>query len=166
MGDLEKGQTKLTTLTQNKKDSDLNGEEIFKMVENQTSDLQNQVTQLKNELRDTKEMLMKLQSFSMETNQKIISIVLTQEKQETLLKEVEVEDSEPEVEAGSDSSLEENLEEEIVSDDVEQKEEDEDEDEDEKKPEKVELKPEQVASKPELKKSIKNELLKINSDDV
>ena len=31
-------------------------------------------------------MLMKLQSFSMETNQKIISIVLTQEKQETLLK--------------------------------------------------------------------------------
>jgi hypothetical protein len=111
LGDLEKGQTKLTTLTQNKKEPELNGEEIFKMVENQTLDLQNQVTQLKNELRDTKEMLMKLQSFSMETNQKIISIVLTQEN---LLKKVETEPDtqpQPEPELEKKSSVEENLEE-------------------------------------------------------
>jgi hypothetical protein len=158
LGDLEKGQTKLTTLAQNKQEPDLNmnSEEIFKMVESQTSDLQNQIGQLKNELRETKEMLMKLQSFSMDTNQKIISIILTQEN---LLKKVEtapvtiegVSEPEPEQEPEPDSdfSVEANVEEDTESDDPERKEE-----------------PEAVASKSELKKSIKNELLKVNSDDV
>jgi len=195
LGDLEKGQTKLTTLTQNKKDTDLNSEEIFKMVENQTSDLQSQVSQLKNELRDTKEMLMKLQSFSMETNQKIISIVLTQEKQETLLKEVEVEDSELEVEASSDSHFEENADSEKKESEDEEKtendgvtdeaalksEEDTLKSEDDTlksendalksesgalKNEEVSLKTEKASLKQNIKKNIKNELLKINSNDV
>ncbi len=141
LGDLEKGQTKLTALAQNKQEPELNGEEVYKMVESQTSDLQNQVNQLKNELRDTKEMLMKLQSFSMETNQKIISIVLTQEKQETLLKKVE---TEPEVEPEILSS---------VDDDAVE----EDEAEEDKVSETLES---------NLKKDVASELLKINSDDV
>jgi hypothetical protein len=84
LGDLEKGQTKLSN--QPKVDGGINADEVSKIVTQRTSDLHHQMTLLKDELRDTKEMLMKLQSFSMETNQKIISVVLKQEKQETLLK--------------------------------------------------------------------------------
>jgi hypothetical protein len=84
LGDLEKGQTKLSN--QPKVESGLNADDVSKAITQRTNDLNHQITLLKDELRDTKEMLMKLQSFSMETNQKIISIVLTQEKQETFFK--------------------------------------------------------------------------------
>jgi hypothetical protein len=157
LGDLEKGQTKLATLAQNKQEPELNGEEVYKMVENQTSELQNQVNQLKNELRDTKEMLMKLQSFSMETNQKIISIVLTQEKQETLLKKVEVEekpqagpdDDEASVNADEPAAELDDPEEKVHGDEAESEE------VTEEVTEAVALKTEEVASKPQFKKSIK-----------
>jgi hypothetical protein len=174
LGDLEKGQTKLTALAQNKQEPELNGEEVYKMVESQTSDLQNQVNQLKNELRDTKEMLMKLQSFSMETNQKIISIVLTQEKQETLLKNVETEiENKPQSNPDNEVS--------VNADEPESQEKDDGDEADEvidkltddvtdEVVSKTEEVTEQVASKSEVKKSIKKdikkELLKINNDDV
>ena len=178
LGDLEKGQTKLTALAQNKQEPELNGEDVYKMVESQTSDLQNQVNQLKNELRDTKEMLMKLQSFSMETNQKIISIVLTQEKQETLLKNVETEvenkpQSNPdnEVSVNADEPESQEKEDGDEADEVIEKlTDDVIEDVTDEVASKTEQVTEQVASKSEVKKSIKKdikkELLKINNDDV
>jgi hypothetical protein len=81
LGDLEKTQPK--TLT--KEERGLNEREVSSVVNQTTSHLLNQVIQLKNELKETKEMLTKLQSFSIETNQKVTNITATQEKHENLL---------------------------------------------------------------------------------
>jgi len=148
LGDLEKGQTKLS---QNKASPELNSEEIYKMVDMQTLDLQNQVTSLKNELRDTKEMLMKLQSFSMETNQKIISVILTQEKQETLWKKAE---TETETETETDTDNEKNIQSE--NEETEEAEE----------TEKTEENDVSERNKVNIKNDIANELLKINNDEI
>jgi len=87
LGDLEKGQSKLGKVDSS---NNINVNEVNGIVEQKTANLQEQIVKLKDELRETKELLMKLQSFSMETNQKIISLVLTQEKQENMLKNVNV----------------------------------------------------------------------------
>jgi hypothetical protein len=101
LGDLEKNQTKLTASGKNEPSVDLTP------IMQQVNDLQNHVGVLKNELRETKELLMKLQSFSMETNQKMISVILTQEKQESLLKQASNQDSGA---VNDDLSLEQELE--------------------------------------------------------
>jgi hypothetical protein len=80
LADLEKYQTKLSN--QPKIETGITSEDVVKIVNQKISHFENQITKLTNELRETKEMLMKVQSFSMETNQKIISIILTQQKQE------------------------------------------------------------------------------------
>jgi len=87
LGDLEKGQSKLGKVDST---NNINVNEVNSIVEQKTATLQEQIVKLKDELRETKELLMKLQSFSMDTNQKIISLVLTQEKQENMLKNVSV----------------------------------------------------------------------------
>ena len=81
LGDLEKNQTKLTTTTNSMK-GDI--ESIRTQITTTpsavvNSEVQNQIMKLKMDLMETKELLMKLQSFTMETNQKMASIVLTQE---------------------------------------------------------------------------------------
>jgi hypothetical protein len=85
LGDLEKGQTKLSTSIQTNVATPVTFDTTE--LDQRTADLQDQIVRLKDDLRETKELLMKLQSFSMETNQKMISVILTQEKQESLLKQ-------------------------------------------------------------------------------
>lgn len=119
--DLEKGHSKLSKL-----EGGVSADEISKIITQRTSDINNSITLLRNELRDTKEMLMKLQSFSMETNQKIISIVLTQEKQETLLKSSTNEEVfQEEISHENGSSLKQIIEDELAKVDVDEEEDDE-----------------------------------------